>query len=95
MSITTFSTQRVISLPPVDAYFKPITMRTDMIVTKETKEQLAKYSGIGDSYVAILRFVNDQIHTKETWQWLAIQPIIFPEFSEKYTIGHLAQVMMN
>ena len=66
-----------------------------MIVTRETKEQMGKYRGIGDSYVAILRFVNEQVQIKETWHWLAIQPIIFPEFSEKYTIGHLAQVMMN
>jgi len=66
-----------------------------MIVTKETKEQLAKYSGIGDSYVAFTRFLAEEFTEKETWQWLAIQPIIFPEFSEKYTIGHLAQVMMN
>lgn len=83
------------ALPPVGDYTKPFTMRTDMIVTKETKDQLSKYGGIGDSYAAIYRFVNEQIHTKETWQWLAKQPIIFPEFSEKYTIGHLAQVMMN
>ncbi len=33
-------------LPPVGDYTKLFTMRTDMIVTKETKEKLSAYHGM-------------------------------------------------